>query len=304
MDIVAAPDVDRADEEVAVAGEEGSWLPDAARDRLARFDASGLRTSLLPVPGAVGVESVGLTPIGEVMGCIVQYIGFVGGANANFGMGTWGFMPVSYRPYVDAMYHGYDTALARMTTEAAAMGADGVIGVRLTRTALGQSNQEFVALGTAVRARSTRRPRSLFTAALPGQDVAKLMHAGWVPSRIAIGLAVEAQYLDWNSRNQMSMLSGNTEVNAPTELITRARHFARDTFGRHARGMHADGAIVSRVQLRSWEQEANNATLLCAESEVFGTAIARFHTGHRPPSNALTIMPLRAPNGPIVKRQS
>jgi len=30
------------------------------------------------VPGAVGVESVGLRPVGEVMGCIVQHIGFAG----------------------------------------------------------------------------------------------------------------------------------------------------------------------------------------------------------------------------------
>jgi uncharacterized protein YbjQ (UPF0145 family) len=280
------------DEEVAVAGRDGAWLPEAARNRLARFSETGLRTSLLPVAGAVGVESVGLTPIAEVMGCIVQYVGFVGGAN--YGMGSpFAFSPVSFRPYVDAMYHGYDTALARMSAEATAMGADGVVGVRLTRNPLGQNNQEFVALGTAVRARSSRRPRSLFTAALPGQDIAKLMQSGWVPARIAIGIAVEARYLDWNSRNQMSLMAGNTEVDAPTELITRARAMSRDTFGRHARGTHSDGAIVSHMELRSWEQEVNNAILLCAESSVFGTAIARFHTGTRAPTKALTIMPLR-----------
>ncbi len=63
------------DEEVGVADTDGNWLPDSARHRLARYDAAGLRTSLLPVAGAVGVESVGLSPVGEVMGCIVQYIG-------------------------------------------------------------------------------------------------------------------------------------------------------------------------------------------------------------------------------------
>lgn len=274
-----------------MANSDGAWLPGAARARLARFSETGIRTSLLSVPGAVGVESVGLTPIAEVMGCIVQYIGWVGGAN--YGMTPFAFGSVSFQPYVDAMYHGYDTALARMTTEAAAMGADGVVGVRLTRSPLDQNNHEFVALGTAVRAQSTRRPRSLFTAALPGQDVAKLMQSGWVPARIAIGIAVESRYLDWNSRNQMSVMAGNTEVDAPTNLITRVRSLSRDTFGRHARGTHADGAIVSRMELRSWEQEVNNAILLCAESSVFGTAIAKFHSGRRAPTKALTIMPLR-----------
>ena len=55
----------------------------------------------------------------------------------------------------------------------------------------------------------------------------------------------------------------------------------------------ADGAIVASMGLRSWHQEAGNTPLLCAESSVFGTTIARFHTGRRAPTNTLTIMPLR-----------
>jgi uncharacterized protein YbjQ (UPF0145 family) len=279
------------DEEVAVAGTEGSWLPESARARLDRYGPDGMHTSLLPVAGAVGVESVGLTPVGEVMGCIVQYIGWVGGAN--YGMGP--FMPstVDFRPYVSALYHGYDTALARMTTEAKAMNADAVVGVKLTVSRLGENNQEFVALGTAVRASGEYRPRSLITTDLAGQDVAKLMQSGWVPAKIAIGIAVESRYLDWQSQSQMSVMAGNTEVNAYTEVINRTRAHARDSFAKHARGARADGAIVSDMSLRSWHQEVNNTRLLCAEATVFGTTIARFHTGKRAPTGALTIMPLR-----------
>ncbi|MFI5783067.1 heavy metal-binding domain-containing protein [Nocardia sp. NPDC051570] len=285
-------------------GREGVWLPAAARERLARFSSSGVRTSLLPVAGAVGVESVGLTPVGEVMGCIVQQIGWIGAAGYGVGMSYYGLGAVDFGPYVEALYRGYDTALARMVAEASAMGADGVVAVRLTCGHLGQSNHEFVALGTAVRARSRHRPRQPFTTALPGQDVAKLMHAGWVPARIAIGIAVQAQYLDWRSRNQMSIMSGNMEVAGPTELITRVRHLARDTFERHARDAHADAAIVSDVQLQTWEREDNNAILLGAESKVFGTAISRFHTGPRAPGNALTVIPLRpVSQQPITRKQ-
>jgi uncharacterized protein YbjQ (UPF0145 family) len=282
-------------EEVTVAGTDGDWLPDVARARLARFDATGLKTSLLSVAGAVGVESVGLSPIGEVMGCIVQNIGWTGGLNYGMG-GMGGFVgSVSFQPYVSALYHGYDTALARMTTEAKAMGADGIVGIRLTRSALAESGQEFMALGTAVRANATRRPRQLFTTELPGQDVAKLMYAGWVPARIAIGIAVESQFLDWASRSQMSVMAGNSEVNAYTQLINRVRAKSRQAFASHARSARADGAIVASMSLRSWHQEAGNTPLLCAEASVFGTTIARFHTGKRAPTKALTIMPLRQP---------
>jgi uncharacterized protein YbjQ (UPF0145 family) len=273
-----------------VANTDGDWLPDAARARMARYDEIGLKTSLLSVAGTVGVESVGLKPVGEVMGCIVQNIGWTGGLN--YGMGGY-VGSVSFQPYVQALYHGFDTALARMTTEAKSMNADGIVGIRLTRSRLGESSQEFVALGTAVRAESTRRPRRPFTTDLAGQDVAKLMQAGWVPTRIAIGIAVESQFLDWASRSQMSVMAGNTEVTAYTQLINRVRAKSRQSFASHARGTRADGAIVASMGLRSWHQEAGNAPLLCAEASIFGTTIARFHTGQRAPTKALTIMPLR-----------
>jgi uncharacterized protein YbjQ (UPF0145 family) len=277
-------------EEVTVATTDGDWLPDAARARMARFDETGLKTSLLSVAGAVGIETVGLSPVGEVMGCIVQNIGWTGGMN--YGMGGY-VGSVSFQPYVQALYHGFDTALTRMTTEAKAMGADGIVGIRLTRGTLGESGQEFVAMGTAVRAASRYRPRRIFTTDLAGQDVAKLMQAGWVPSKIAIGIAVESQFLDWASRSQMSVMAGNTEVSAYTQLINRVRAKSRQAFTSHSRGTRADGAIVASMGLRSWHQEAGNAPLLCAEASVFGTTIARFHTGARAPTKALTIMPLR-----------
>ena len=275
-------------------GPDGDWLPESARTRLARFDAAGLRTSLLPVPGAVGIESVGLRQVGEVMGCIVQYVGWVGGQGygMGYGQGMWG-ASVSYQPYVNALYHGYNTALARMLTEARAMGADGVVGVKLTLSPLAGGNQEFMALGTAVRANSRTRPLNLFTTELAGQDVAKLMHAGWVPARIAIGIAVESRYLDYTTRSQLSVMAGNTEVSAHTQLTTLVRSRARERFAKQARENHADGAIVSAMNLRFWHQEINNAPLLCAESSVFGTSVARFHAGKAAPTRALTIMPLR-----------
>src|SRR5215467_4881260 len=129
--------------EVCMPDWDGTGLPPAAAARMDRFARSGLRTSLLSVPGAAGVESVGLTPVGEVMGCMVQQIGWQGYGGCGY-YGYGGYAPArtitsteqrryaGYRPYVDALYRGYRTAIARMVTEATRMGADGIVGVRLT----------------------------------------------------------------------------------------------------------------------------------------------------------------------------
>src|SRR3954463_1782939 len=57
---------------------DGRGLPPAAAARMARFQADGVRTSLLDVPGAVSGTGVGLPPVGEVMGCMVAHIGWAG----------------------------------------------------------------------------------------------------------------------------------------------------------------------------------------------------------------------------------
>jgi hypothetical protein len=57
---------------------DGRGLPPVAAGRMRRFTRTGLRASLVTVPGAVGVQSVGFGPVGEVMGCIVEHIGWSG----------------------------------------------------------------------------------------------------------------------------------------------------------------------------------------------------------------------------------
>jgi uncharacterized protein YbjQ (UPF0145 family) len=289
-----------------------------AAERMARFERSPLRTSLLSVPGAAGVESVGFETVGEVMGCIVEQIGFTGwggcGYHGGFGPagfgGSFGGLPggfagplgggtvtsswaglVGYGPYVDALYRGYRTALARMVLEARAMGADGVVGVRMPVTSLGSSNREFLALGTAVRARSRTRPARVFSTDLPGQDFAKLLRAGWVPVDIAIGLSVAIRHDDWVTRGQAAWGSGNTEVLGYTELVTHVRQDARNQFDQAIRTAGADGGIVSRMGLKVWEIEpAEGHRDHVAESSVLGTAVTRYHAGSAAPSRSLWVL--------------
>jgi uncharacterized protein YbjQ (UPF0145 family) len=272
-----------------------------------RFQADGVRTSLLDVPGAAGLASVGLEPVGEVMGCMVQQLGWSGFG----GCGWTGYGPqpttltsgrrsrwAGYAPYVDALYRGYDTAQSRMLEEAVALGADGVVGVRVTAEHLGAGNREFVSLGTAVRARGPRRPASAprrpFFTDRGGSDVAKLLQAGWVPVSIAFGISVGVRHDDYRTVQQSRAWAGNTEVTGYTELVQHVRADARAQFGARTARAGADGALVSSQHLQISEIEPSDGHAdHVAEATVVGTTIARFARGRAAPPAALTIVPLR-----------
>jgi uncharacterized protein YbjQ (UPF0145 family) len=273
---------------------------------MARFRADGVRTSLLDVRGAVSVTGVGLPPVGEVMGCTVQHLGWQGFGGCGwygYGWGGGGASTVTsgsraryagFAPYVDALYRGWDTAIGRMLTEAQAMGADGVVGVRLSAESLGQDNREFVALGTAVRGEAPRHPARPFVTDLPGADVAKLLHAGWVPVSIAFGISVAVRHDDTYTQRQAGPWSGNTEVSGYTELVQHVRADARQQFAAHGARAGAEGAIVSSMELHVWEREPSDGHRdHVAESTVRGTTLARFTRGSTAPTRALTVLPLR-----------
>jgi uncharacterized protein YbjQ (UPF0145 family) len=267
-------------EEVRVPEWDGRGLPPVARARVERFAESGLRTSLLSVPGAVGAEAAGFEPSGEVMGCVVQRVGWTSVLAATPGQ--------QITMQAEFLRAGYRVALERLCAEAAAIHADGVLGIKLTLTPLDEVMHEFVALGTAVRAQSVQRPGFVFTTELSGPDVGKLVQAGWVPARVLTGFGANAVF-DYSMQYQTNTWAGNTEVDAHTELVTAVRSAARAEFARNLRGSGGDGAIVSRMTLDTWQLgEVGVAGI----ASVFGTAIARFHAGTAAPTSALTILPL------------
>lgn len=289
---------------------DGRGLPPAAAARVARAARSGVRASLLDTAGFAGVESVGFDPVGEAMGCIVEHIGWQGfGGCGVYGSGYGGVgagyqqAPTvtsgqrsawsGYRPYVDALYRGWDTAIARMLEECHAIGGDGVVGVRLEVRPLGQENREFVALGTAVRARSVAHPARPFATDLSGQDVAKLVHAGWVPTAIAFGISVAVRHDDLVTRQQ-AMSWSNMEVAGYTELVLHVRADARHQFGTRVGASGADAAIVRDMTLHVWGLEVGEGHRdHVAEATVTGSGIARFHRGVQAPTRSTMVIPMR-----------
>lgn len=287
-----------------VADWDGQGLPPIAAERARRAAAGGAWTSLLTAPGAAGLQVAGFEPVGEVMGSIVQQVGWAGYRGCGMyggGFAGWNATTVTsagrftgYGPYVDALNRGYGTAMGRMLEEAATIGADGVVGVGLTTDHLDARAREFMALGTAVRARGTVRPQRPFSTDLPAQDVAKLMTAGWVPTDLVFGISVAIRHDDWRTRQQASWGAGNVEVSGYTELVTHVRADARSLFRRHVQAAGAEGAVVSSMTLRTWEIEpGENHRDHVAEASVFGTSLARFRTGVRAPTRTLTYLPLR-----------
>jgi uncharacterized protein YbjQ (UPF0145 family) len=297
---------------------DGQGLPPAAVARMERGRTSPVRSSLLSVPGHVGVEACGFSVVGEVMGCIVESIGFTGWAGCGYGgyglggagiFGGFGGVTttvtsgqaggwVGYAPYVDALYHGFDTALYRMLLECQALGGDGVVGVRLEQHHLGQGNREFMAMGTAVRAAGGQRPAKLFSTTLNGQDFAKLLQGGWMAASVVIGISVAIRHDDWATRSQASAWTYNTEVSGYTELVNHVRADARSQLAQRVGTLHADGAITNSMQLSIHAQEVGeNHTDHVAESRLIGDAVVRFHPEGAAPSKSLTILPLSNPKG-------
>lgn len=282
---------------------DGRGLPPAARARIARAAGDGVRTSLLSAGGALSLQAAGFEIVGEVLGTAVMQISWTG-----FGGCGWTYLGglstgpstvttrwTGYAPYVDALKAGRETAMNRLTQEATALGADGVVDVRLTDTRMEGNKHEFVALGTAVRSRGDQRPARPFTTDLSGQDVAKLLEAGWVPAGMAYGISVAVRHDDWRTQSQISPFSGNTEVAGYTELVNHVRHDARREFAGLAARIGGDSALLTDMWQHVWRLEVSDRhTDHVAECVLTGNVIARFHsTPHQRPSS-LTYLPLRS----------
>src|SRR5213080_120166 len=137
--------------------QQGSDLPVHACERLTimRGDATrrGLFTSDLSVNEVLLVREAGFDPVGLVVGSSIYHIGY---QRANWNQNQ------EMNVLTQAMYHARELAMTRMEEEANALGADGIVGVRLevTRHEWGEALAAFVAIGTAIRARNGQSYRN------------------------------------------------------------------------------------------------------------------------------------------------
>lgn len=285
-------------------GWDGRGTPPGVRARLAQV---GPVVSHLDVAQSVQLESVGLSVVGEVIGYVVQELPAIGvglcrayGPNGQPVVATVTSGDHSrfagFAGYVDALYRGYDLAIARLTAEAVALGADGVVGVDIRLTDLGQGRQ-FSAVGTAVtaqgrgerRAESEGRPRAPFVTDLDAGELTGLLLGGWVPVSLAIGLSIGVRHEDpVTARQRRRSNRANGEIDAGSELVRRTREDARQQLANRAKASGAGNVIVSSMATTVRDVGTGHRDLI-AECRVFGSTVLRFGDATEPVTAALPV---------------
>jgi uncharacterized protein YbjQ (UPF0145 family) len=286
-------------------------LPAVAAARVAGAQAGDTWGSALTSQEFAAVRGVGFEPVGQVFGAAVYAAGYASGYSCPGARGSsGGRMPArpatqvsgqgdrgSFAPLVEAMYQARHTALDRMTAECAALGGQGVVGVRLTRGSFPLGGLEFRAIGTAVRAPgSAPGPSAPFTSDVSGQDFAKLIMAGWVPAGLALGISIGSRHDDRATARQTRWVSGNVEVAGWTELVSESRHDARRRLEEDVRRLGAEGVVIAGMLMQVRERDCPVAVGRrdhIVEVTFTGTAIARFsRAGQRDVGPALAVMSL------------
>ncbi len=149
-------------------------LDPVASERLSHADK--VFTSDLSINEFALLHGAGFEPLDLVMGVSVYHVGY-----QFTGIRQQSELPV----LTEATYRARWNAMARMQAEADALGADGVVGVRLEWRQHGAEAEhlEFIAVGTAVR--YSPKPGSFkrtngqaFSSHLSGQDLATLLRSG------------------------------------------------------------------------------------------------------------------------------
>jgi uncharacterized protein YbjQ (UPF0145 family) len=192
-----------------------------------------------------------------------------------------------------------------------ALGAHGVIGLRVTRSRLEGSAWEFAALGTAVRSTDpTLVPfpttaGDVWSTNLSAEDCAAAILSGYLPREIVLGISVSTKHEDMQLKQQRSSWN-NTEITGMTGLIQAARDESRARLVSHA--THTGGAelVVTHMDLSEFETQCGgtDGRDFHAESIVVGTTLVPVPGAHRRAASArvLTVLPLRDAATPRPRR--
>jgi uncharacterized protein YbjQ (UPF0145 family) len=222
-------------------------------------------TSDLSVNEFALVKHAGFDPLGMVVGSSIYHIGYQ--------RGQWS-QSQELTVLSQAMYHARELAMTRMQEEANALGADGIVGVRLDigRYEWGESLAEFIAVGTAVKSRDGESHRTIenkpFTSDLSGQDLFVLRKTGYRPVALVMGSCVY-HVAHLTMRQAWKTLNTNVEMGNFTQSLYDARELAMGRMQAEAVHLKAEGVVGVNLVQRShgWESHV-------IEFFAVGTAVA------------------------------
>ncbi|MFT3842266.1 MAG: heavy metal-binding domain-containing protein [Myxococcaceae bacterium] len=252
-------------------------LPQHARERLEGMRKHHFFTSDLSVNEFLLVKEAGFQPLGLVMGSSIYHIGV-----QPIRQGVSEELQV----LTQAMYSARELAMVRMEEEADALGADGVVAVRLTLNvhAWGANVVEFLAIGTAVKnvdGHPFRGPEGRpFTSDLSGQDFWTLLNAGYRPLGFVMGNCV--YYIAGGTPTTQP--KDNVELVGPTQALYDARELAMERMQVEAEAMNAAGIVGVLI-------DENNHTWgpSVLEFSAVGTAVVPIREDHHIPKPALVL---------------
>ncbi|WP_405587568.1 heavy metal-binding domain-containing protein [Streptomyces sp. NBC_01190] len=242
---------------------------------LAPGKAGSIFTSDLSVNEFLLVREAGFKPIGLVLGSSIYHVGIQ--------IGRWG-RNQELETLSQAMYHARELAMTRMEAEAAALGADGIVGVRLTVEAreFGNDIAEFIAIGTAVKADNPppgggtwrNNKQQPFTSDLSGQDFWTLIRAGYAPLGMVMGTCVY-HIAHQKMGTVFSNFGRNTEIEQFTQALYDARELAMARMQSEAESLQAEGVVG--VQLNAHNHRWGGHT---TEFFSIGTAVRPLRPDH------------------------
>lgn len=221
-------------------------VPLDAIARLRRMRGEGgkpLFTSDLSVSEFVLLKELNMEPVGLVLGSSIYHVGL---QYANY------FNNEELGVLTQAMYHARELAMARMEEEAAALGADGIVGVNLEvgSYAWAESALEFTAIGTAVKAPVGSDYRTVhgkpFTSDLSVQDFYRLHEVGYIPAELVMGTCVY-HIAHAGFMQAMRTLGNNIELPNYTAAIYDARELAMSRMQAEAEAHGAEGVVGMQI---------------------------------------------------------
>jgi uncharacterized protein YbjQ (UPF0145 family) len=240
-------------------------LPQATEHRLEELE-KGLFTSDLSVNEFLLVKEVGFHPVGFVMGSSIYHTGIQ--------TRKWG-QSQELTKLTEAMYNARELAMTRMEEEAAELGADGVVGVRLDVNYYewGKDAAEFIAVGTAVKAHDgVSRLNQLgkpFTSDLSGQDFWTLSQTGYMPQGLVMGTCV--YHIAHRGLGQTLGTTGqNVELPNFTQALYEARELAMTRMQDEATRLGASGIVGVRLEEKSHQWGSHTIEFL-----AIGTAVTK-----------------------------
>ncbi|MHB1854101.1 MAG: heavy metal-binding domain-containing protein [Acidimicrobiales bacterium] len=267
---------------------EGGGIPLEAEERIERQRQEGATfTSDLSVDELAALRGIGYRPVALVMGSSLYRMGWI-----NTGMGilsgrssmSWGAVePLENVALTSALFEARSRAVHRLVLEASGLKAEGVVGVRLEikRWEWATGMAEFTVLGTAVRRIGEAPVAEPFTSTLNGQDMAKLVMAGYRPLRLVMGAsAFQAVAFFGGSMGMMGQGAvsawSNQEVASYTRALRLAQATGRQRMAQEAGQAGSAGVVGVEIDSHILEYPTGSESVggRIVEWVILGTAVA------------------------------